>query len=173
MVAAYWIGNELLEKVAASPFFESLGDRFRPRMTGGDFGWLATKFEQGARPHHNFHVFEIHTRAGLMRNEKAHIALETMDSCRISWGKVAAIEGDELLVERPALVLAAGKLALSEPRATRVTRQIGPHGFVDGVQPGGHVSIHWDWACQVLSAPALARVQAATSRYLDLANQTI
>ncbi|MGH7911431.1 MAG: DUF6390 family protein, partial [Candidatus Dormibacteraceae bacterium] len=136
VVEAYWIGNQYLESVDGLPFSRSLGERFQPRMRGTDFGWLTTKLELGARPHHNFHVFEVYTRAGLMRNEAAAIALETMDSCRISWGTVTAVVGDELLVERPELVLHEGKLALSEARQKRVTRQLSSQGFVDGVGPG-------------------------------------
>src|SRR5215469_3687187 len=120
VVEAYWIGNELLERVDAAPLLSSLRERFSHRMKPSEFGWLARKLELSARPHHNFHVFDIYVRAGLMRNERADIALETMDSCRISWGRVAAVEGAELMVDRPQLVVAGGKLALSEPRPFRV-----------------------------------------------------
>jgi hypothetical protein len=173
VVEAYWIGNELLERVEAAPFYESLSERFRSRMKPSDFGWLARKLELSARPHHNFHVFDVYVRAGLMRNERADIAVETMDSCRISWGRVAAVEGAELMVERSQLVLAGGKLTLSEPRAFRAARQLGGRGFVDGVKVGDMVSVHWSWACDMLDAGALARLQRATQRSLALANLTI
>jgi Family of unknown function (DUF6390) len=173
VVEAYWIGNEMLERVRAGPFYESLSRRFSHRMKPSEFGWLARKLELSARPHHNFHVFDVYVRAGLMRNERADIALETMDSCRISWGRVAAVEGAELVVERPQLVLAGGKLTLSEPRPFRVRRQLDGHGFVDGVKVGDMVSIHWNWACDVLGPTALSRLGPATQRSLTLANLTI
>lgn len=172
VVEAYWIGNAYLERVGASPFYESLGERFRNRMDTGTFTWLASKLEHGARPHHNFHVFEVYLRAGLMRDNHAHIALDRMDSCRISWARVAAVDGAELVVERPALELREGKLALTEPRVKRITRQIEGHGFADGAQAGDFVSIHWNWVCEVLDASALRRLMANTRRYLALANQT-
>ena len=134
---------------------------------------MSTKVTQGARPHHNFHVFDVYVRAGLMNDERATIALGLMDSCRVSWGTVAAIEGDELVVERPALDLVAGKLALTDPRPARITRQQGGQGFVGGARVGDTVSIHWNWACDVLTASALGRLQRATSRCLELSNQTI
>jgi hypothetical protein len=173
VVEAYWIGNELLEQVEAAPFYESLRARFSARMKSSEFAWLGRKLELSARPHHNFHVFDVYVRAGLMRNERADIAIETMDSCRISWGRVAAVEGAELVVERPQLVLAAGKLTLSETRTFRASRQLNGRGFVDGVHVGDIVSIHWDWACDVLEAGALARLQRATQRSMALANLTI
>jgi uncharacterized protein DUF6390 len=173
VVEAYWIGNELLDRVEAAPFYESLSERFRSRMKPSEFSWLARKLELSARPHHNFHVFDVYVRAGLMRNERADIAVETMDSCRISWGRVAGVEGAELVVERPQLVLAGGKLTLTEPRAFRAARQLDGRGFVDGVKVGDMVSVHWNWACDVLDAGALARLQRATQRSLALANLTI
>lgn len=172
VVEAYWIGNDWLDRAGGSGLHELLGDRFKPRMPAGEFGWLSTKVDNGARPHHNFHVFEIYVRAGLMRNDKADIVLETMDSCRISWATVSAVAGDELVVERPALVLDGGKFGLSEPRTTRVTRQVDGRGFVDGIRPGDRVSVHWQWACEALSDRAFARLRAATRRCITMANET-
>ena len=173
VVEAYWIGNDLLERVEAAPLYQSLRERFRARMKPSDFGWLARKLELSARPHHNFHVFDVYTRAGLMRNERADIALETMDSCRISWGRVVEVEAAELVLERPALILSGGKLGLSEPRTFRASRQLGGRGFVDGVKVDDMVSIHWNWACDVLDPGALSRLGQATRRSLALANLTI
>lgn len=173
VVEAYWIGNEYLERVAASPFYTSLGERFRSRMSAHSFDWLTTKLEQGAHPHHNFHVFEVNTRTGLLRDAHAAIALSRMDNCRISWGRIAQVDGAELVIERRALELRAGKLALSEPRPTRVTRQIAGRGFADEGQPGDFVSVHWNWACEVLTPSALQRLIANTHHYLTLANQTL
>lgn len=173
VVEAYWIGNEYLERVGASPFFESLGERFRNRMDAGTFNWLASKLEHGARPHHNFHVFEVYLRAGLTRDRAASIGLQRIDSCRISWGRVAAVDGAELVVERAPLELREGKLALTEPVPVRVTRQIDGRGFADGARVGDHVSMHWNWVCEVIDASALRRLTANTKHYLTLANQTL
>lgn len=173
VVEAYWIGNHLLERVEPAHLYESLSSRFRSRMKPSDFEWLARKLELSARPHHNFHVFDVYVRAGLMRNERADIALETMDSCRISWGRVISVEMTDLVVERPQLVLTDGKLTLSAPRPFRVGRQLDGRGFVDGVKLGDMVSIHWNWACDVLDPNALSRLVRATQRSMALANITI
>ncbi|MDE3075516.1 MAG: hypothetical protein KGJ86_08810 [Chloroflexota bacterium] len=173
VVEAYWIGNELLERVAAAPFYESLKERFADRMKTSEFRWLSRKLEMSARPHHNFHVFDVYVRAGLMRDARADIALETMDSCRVSWGRVAAIEGPDMVVQRPQLTLCQSKLALSDPRPFRVSRQRDGKGFVGAARIGDVVSVHWKWACDVLDAGALARLKQATQRCLALANETI
>ena len=62
---------------------------------------------------------------------------------------------------------------MGEPRPERVTRQVGGMGFVAHAQPGGHVSVHWSWACEVLAPEALARLRVATQRCLALANLTV
>ena len=173
VVDAYWVGNDLLNKVGPGAFRDSLHERFAPRMTAGSFHWLETKMESGARPHHNFHVFDVYVRGGLMRDERATIALDLMDSCRVSWGRVTALDGDFLAVDRQPLVLAGGRLALGPAEPARVTRQHGGQGFVGSPDVGSTVSIHWKWACDVLHKSAERRLRRATDRCLELANQTM
>ena len=173
VVEAYWIGNSCLKKVGPRSFYQSLDERFRARTPRRTFEWLASKVAAGAKPHHNFHVFEVYTRAGLMKDDRAPILLKTMDNCRISWGKVVGETGPELLVERPALALQAGKLALTWPVVERVARQFEGRGFADQARTGDFVSIHWNWACEVLTPGALQRLIRSTHYYLKLANQTL
>ena len=173
VVEAYWIGGPLLARVAAAPFHDSLRVRFRSRMDGRSFDWLTTKLDLGATPHHNFHVFDIYTRVGLMNDPHAPVLLETMDACRIAWATVVAVEPDHLLIRRRPLALAGGRLALAEPRLERVARQANGLGFVDGAAPGDEVSVHWSWACEVLEPDDLASLRAATARCLELANLTV
>lgn len=143
-------------------------------MSTSTWKWLAGKMAQDARPHHNFHVFDIYTRAGLMNNDKADIALSTMDSCRISWGRVVDVEADHLVVERQPLVLCNGRLALGAAVPLRVTRQLDGRALGGGDGSiGADVSVHWNWACNMLPGPALVRLRANTAKYLDLANQTL
>lgn len=173
VVAAYWIGNVYLERVAASPFYESLRERFRARMDAPSFGWMTSQLEHGARPHHNFHVFDVYRRAGLMRDARASVALDRMDRCRISWGRVTAVEGAELVVERAPLVLEASKVALGSPQLIRVVRQIDGRGFADRAAVGDTVSIHWDWVCDVLGPSALDQLVRNTRRALAQTNATL
>lgn len=173
VVEAYWIGNDYLERVSESPFYTSLKERFQARMDGRTFGWLMGKLDHGARPHHNFHVFDVYRAAGLMRDREATISLDRMDSCRVSWGTVTAIEGAELVLARQPLVIRDGKLALGPDEPARAQRQIDGRGFADDVRVGDTVSAHWNWVCERLTSTALARLQANTRRAMALANETI
>jgi hypothetical protein len=173
VVEAYWLGNRYLEAVDATSLYASLTERFKQRSTPRSFSWLTSKLELGAKPHHNFHVFDVYTHAGLMRDERATISLEHMDACRISWGQVISVEGPELVVARPSMMLREGKLALAEPISVRALRQLAGRGFADQVVAGSYVALHWNWVCQELSPAALARLRFETHRSLALANRTL
>lgn len=175
VVEAYWVGNALLARVGAATLFESLGARFRPRMSGPAFASLVSHLGDGIPPHHNFHVLEIYRRAGLLRDERATIALDRMDQCRISWGRVQAVTGAELVVERAPLALSAGKLTLGTPVAIRVQRRLdGTEGDHRGeTVPGDWISIHWSWMCDRLGPRSLHALQAATRRALAHTNLTM
>ena len=171
VVEAYWIGNGLLNGVDAGAFRESLHDRFASRMSGRTFAWLGGKPAAGATPHHNFHVFEVYTRAGLMNGDTSGPLLEVMDSCRISWARVVEVQTDHLVVSRRPLELAAGKLALGAPREVRANAGAGD--YIPFVKPGDTVSMHWSWACEVIDRGELARLRAATRSALAMCNRTI
>ncbi len=173
VVEAYWVGNALLNHVAPAPFRESLHERFGKRVMVADFRWLETKLEQGARPHHNFHVFEVYSRAGLMHDAAAPVLVSTMDNCRISWGRVTQVLGSEVEVDRQPLLLDAGKLTLGAAESQRLVLQVDGRGLLPETRPGDDVAVHWGWACEVLGEGALAQLKAWTSRSIELANQTI
>jgi hypothetical protein len=168
VVEAYWIGNALLEQVEVRQLYDSLVERFGKQLTGSARQWVLGKAPAGARPHHNFHVFDIHSRVGAVAN-----TLETMDQCRISSGKVLAVEGAELVVERQPLILVDGKLAQGPPQCTRVVRQVEGCGFADAATVGDWVALHWGWVCEVLTPRRQANLAHYTRYHLTLANQTI
>ncbi len=168
VVDAYWIGNDLLERVEVRQLYDALKDRFGKQLQGRALELVLSKAPAGARPHHNFHVFDVHSRAGQLEH-----SLETMDQCRISWGKVVEVNGPELVVERKPLLLQEGKLALGSAIRVSAVRQIEGHGFADDAQLGNYVSLHWGWVCEVLSERQQANLERYTKYHLKLANETI
>lgn len=168
VVEAYWIGNELLEGVEVRQLYDSLEERFGERLRGRARDWVLSKAPAGARPHHSFHVLDIYRLVG----ERGD-SLETMDSCRISWGTVTAVQGSELVVQRRPVVLSEGKLKLGAPVPVRVARQLEARGFADGATPGDRVSLHWGWVCELLTGDQARRLQRYTLHHLALANQTL
>lgn len=168
VVEAYWLGNDLLHHVEARQLYDHLAERFHTQLQGRMRNWVLGKAPAGARPHHNFHVFDIHSRVGELEN-----TLHTLDSCRVSWGRVVAVAGPELVVERPPLLIVEGRLALGPPARMRAARQIEARGFADAAAVGDWVSLHWGWVCEVITPRQQAHLAHFTDHQLRIANQTI
>ena len=173
VVDAYWLGSPLLDAVTPGLLAESLQSRFRPRIRPATWRWLRASAPLGGKPVHAFHVLDVFPKVGLMRGEQADKVVETMDSCRVRWGRVLERTGDQLVVNAVPLRLVDGRLALGPARTERVTAWRSGAGFVGEVEPGDVVSIHWDWACDVLDGHALSRLVAWTRRQLAVANQSL
>jgi hypothetical protein len=173
VVDAYWLGNPLLDKVAEGPLGRSLESRFRGRLTGDAWRWLATTPGAGARPVHAFHVLDVFPKLGLLRGGAVDGVIRTIDACRIRWGRVRERDGDWLVVDAVPLAIVGGRLELGEARPERIQAWRDGVGFLPEVGPGDIVSIHWDWACDRLSVAQVARLQAWTRRELAVANRTI
>src|SRR4030081_486043 len=92
VVEAYWIGNELLEGVEVRQLYDALLERFGKQLTGRTRDLVLGKAPAGARPHHSFHVLDVHSRVGELGP-----SLHTLDECRGSWGRVGRAGGEELL----------------------------------------------------------------------------
>ena len=167
VVEAYWLGNDLLQSVEARALHDSLNERFGRQMRAKDLQLVLGKAPAGARPHHSFHVIEVCPRNGWPQ------ALSFMDNCRISWGQVISVNGAALTVEVKPLILQGNDLALGPAAQRVINRQIESRGFVDAARPGDLVSIHWDWACQVLSPKQTTDLERWTEYHLKLANQTL
>jgi Family of unknown function (DUF6390) len=168
VVEAYWLGNDLLERVEVRRLYDALLERFGKQLQGRTWELVLGKAPAGARPHHSFHVLDVHSRVGELGD-----TLETLNDCRVSWGRVLRVEGAELVVERPPLILRDGKLALDDARPERVLRQVDGRGFADDARPGDWVSLHWGWVCEVLTERQRANLERYTRHHLAIANQTI
>jgi hypothetical protein len=173
VVEAYWLGTSLTAGVTPTALSASLVERFRSRVPDQEWPWLADKPRRGARAVHAFHVLDVFPRVGLLRGGSVADVVRVMDACRIRWGTVIEVGGASLVVSTMHLELRDGRLTLGAPRIEEVTRWLDGRGFVGEVTPGSVVSIHWDWACDRLSARQLRALIATTGRHLALANQTI
>lgn len=173
VVDAYWLGSPLLDAVTPTQLGESLKQRFRPRLGVPTWKWLESSAPAGAKPCHAFHVFDVFPKVGLMRTEQVENVLQTMDSCRVRWGRVLERDGDQIVVNAVPLELEQGKLAFGPARIERVVGWRDGLGFIGELKPDDVISIHWGWACDVLGADQVERLISWTRRQLDIANETI
>lgn len=178
VVEAYWIGNELLENVSMKGFYrhmiESQGIKkmFKPKIAEMVFG----KIPLGAKPHHSWHVFNIPKRTGHYPVEHS---LETMDKCRIGWGKIMTIENNngvlaqKIIVAFQPLVVRGDVILLGDEIMKEVWLAHDNKSFIEKPAAGSWVSIHWDWVCDYLSDNQVAHLKKWTLYNLQLANQNI
>lgn len=172
VVEAYWIGNELLDSIEKKRFREHLLEnlQIKKRIGSRSFEQVCEKIKQGAVPHHSFHVFDIWKRTG---NDEREHTVESMDSCRVSWGTVLEASGPHLTVDRKPLRYANGKLFLGFPHPERITRMLDSRADIDELTTGNIVSMHWGVICERITARHARMLEKYTLRHLELANQTI
>jgi len=173
VVEAYWLGNTLLDHVGPVEVGTSLQARFRPRLRANAWRWLAETPEAGAKPVHAFHVLDVFPRTGLLRSDPVADVLKVIDDCRIRWGRVVSVEGDWLVASVVPIRLVDGHLALVEPQIERVQAWRDGTGFIDRLEPGDTVSIHWNWACERLDGRRLANLAGWTRHQLEIANRSV
>ncbi|MDD5251293.1 MAG: DUF6390 family protein [Patescibacteria group bacterium] len=172
VVEAYWIGNELLDRVDIARFYRSLVDdhELKRKFDLKTFEVVAEKLRHAAVPHHSFHVFDIWKRTGNLETEHT---LDSLDSCRIGWGRVIEVDGPKIIVETEPVVLENGKLALGKPIRRRLTRGLESLSDIEQLQLGDLVTYHWGVPCETVTEEQVARLRKYTMRHLDLANQTL
>lgn len=172
VVEAYWIGSDLLDQIDFKLFGDSLLDRFRPRA-GSNWGYLAEAIPAGVVPHHAFHVFGIYPWVGLLGSDHGDHPLLILDRCRIRWGRVVSADGDQVVVDSQPLLWDGRSLSLGSPIAEQVVRAIDGAGFVDDLEPGDWVALHWNWVCDRLDERTLANLKRFSARQLEITNHRL
>lgn len=172
VVEAYWVGNTLLDRVDTNLFGNSMRDRFRPR-TGLKWSRIEETVPAGAVPHHSFHVFGIYPWVGLLGADHGDTPLHVLDQCRIRWGQVERIAGDEVVVSVQPLTFAHGLLGIGPARPETVIRGVDGFAFGGDLAPGDWVSLHWTWICDRLSRRQLRALRHFTGRQLAITNHKV
>ena len=168
VVAAYWIGNDLLAAVPAAWLADQTEERFR-RVAGPRFGRVSGAVLSGGRPHHNFHVFAVYPWVGLLRGDRTGEPLRVLDRCRIRCGTVEDVTIDEVTVA--ATTLAWDGVALVErPCKERLAWQSRRYALGPRPAVGDAVALHWDWVCQPIMAKQATALRAWTRHHLRIAN---
>jgi len=171
VVEAYWIGNELLDAVSDFDLGTSMTERFSG-PAGNTFERLTATIGHGGRPHHCFHVFAVYPFVGLLRAGAVEQPLHVLDRCRIRWGRVVDTVGEQVLVRSRPLVWDGTAIGLG---AACVEPAVAAHDgltFVESLQPGDWVALHWDWICERLDRRQLANLRRITGQQLAVVNAT-
>ena len=171
---AYWIGNNLLERVPHSDFY---GFSHR-ELRGKDpkkVRELFRNLDGSAPPHHTFYVLSTYAGSTVadgpdLSNEKEGKVAELIDNCRISWATVKQVRRNDLQVEYRPVAIREGTVGLAPLRTKKVryNPEVTPFG---SVKAGDVVSIHWNYACDVLSRRQTQNLTKYTEADLVLINR--
>ena len=173
VVEAYWLGNELLDRVQQKALYKNLTEDhgLKKKIGINHFSKLETKIRQHAVPHHSFHVFNVWLRTG---NMKIPHTLETMDSCRIGWGKVIEVAGPSITIESEPLLQDKGeKFYLGAPQRKKLTRKLESTDEIEQLKPGDILTFHWEVPCEVISEKQAAVLKKYTFQNVAFLNQGV
>ncbi len=166
VVRGYWTGNELTDRVDRHAFGTALLERIRGGA-GHYWSHLDEHLLVEAAPTHAFHVFSIYPWTRLLGTGRPE-PLQVLDSCRIGWATVVAVEDDELVVRSRHLEYAERRLSLGTEDEERVPYRTEGAGFIDAVQEGEQVAVHWGFVCDRLTGPQAASLERWTRWQLDV-----
>jgi hypothetical protein len=171
VVEAYWVGSPRLDHVSTRAVGNSMEERFR-HVTGSSFPVLTESVLAGGVPHHSFAVFCVYPWTGLLSDgRKAPQALTVLDRCRIRWGRVLGVQGDQVVVETSPLTWDGRRLDLGPPVTETAVRSVDGVGMIGDLRPGDWVSLHWEWVCDRLTRPQVRRLRGYTLRHLRIVNE--
>jgi hypothetical protein len=166
VVRGYWVGGPSLDHVDPAVLLARLRTAFKGQVTGL-LGELTSP--TGVLAHHSFHVFVVYPWVRFLQREAA-TALRVMQDCRIRWGTVEAVDGEQVVITSQPLTFDTGVLALGEPETERVSWSKEGVSLAPAPKPGATVSAHWDWVCGTLTDEQAAALATATQVTLDLVN---
>ena len=176
-VEAYWIGNEVLEKISPGDFYDHLTERLRGKFSKEQIKKLFEARPYAAFPHHALHVFNAFSTMGTVRDSLANasgpddVVGGMMDKCRISWGKIIGTDDrGNLVVEYEPVLRRDGKLFLGRPVKTSVLAEVQGRSFVSGMKVGDWISFHWGFACTLLTPAQVINLRKYTLSDMALAN---
>lgn len=146
VVEAYWIGNELLDKIKTDDLRKLIVKTFSGPglLSKKQAEKKAAKIPEDSKPHHSFHVLILGSITGRVNFENN---TKLKDICRISWGRVNDVKKDKIIVNYNPLI---GKEVLKFGQPVK-KELIWDKEILPEVQIGDWVSFHWKYAIQKLN----------------------
>ena len=189
LVRAYWTGSPLLDEVNRARFWRKLLDRIAAAGAGRYWAHLTPALLSEAMPTHGFHVFGVYPWTRLLPAASSSApatsaaptpapaapgpALHVLDSCRIRWGRVTAVDGGHAVVRGRRLAWDGQALRLGEETEDPVRLTEAGRAFVADVSPGDWLAVHWDLACDRLAADELSQLRRWTDWQLAATNERL
>lgn len=168
VVEAYWLGNSLLHRASNIDYVSLLKEKLSLEDKTGmkKFHTIKRKIlSNHFYPHHSFHVFNIFKRTG---NDPSNHTLDTMDACRIGWGKIM---NKDAIVETRQLVFKNNTLQLGKPVHKKLQHDYKGKSFLKNLKAGDWVSFHWGFICDVLTREQIKNLEFYTREAINFFNR--
>lgn len=175
VVEAYWIGNKLLKPLTLFEYQAFAQEKLflDKKLSKEELANLKLKIDNVRfLPHHNFHVFNIFKRTG---HVVSFHTLQTMDECRISWGKIIKTQNSKLkaqsyLVETQKLAEINHRLKLNKQIFKTVKLDYRGKSFIKNLKVGDWISFHWGFVCDVLTKKQVKNLEFYTKQAINFFN---
>lgn len=166
VVEAYWIGNELLEKITVDDMRRLIVERFSgPGLLAKNIAIKkAALIPENSKPHHSFHVLILGAITGSI-DFTGNTKLK--DVCRVGWGIVKKLKvqssKSKVIVNYQPLI---GKNKIKLGKTIR-KELVWDKEILPDVKIGDWVSFHWDHAIQILNEDNIVNLYKYTKNTLD------
>jgi hypothetical protein len=161
VVEAYWLGNELLEKITADDLRDLIVKRFSgPGLLPKETAIArANKIPAASKPHHSFHVLVLGAVTGSIDFAGR---TDLKDICRVGWGRVIKIKNKITIEYNPLVGREKIKLGGLKKKEIFWDKEILPK-----VSKGDWISFHWNYAIQILNEENILNLYKYTNNTLD------
>lgn len=173
---AYWIGNGLLDEVEVPEFYKFTHHELKGRDPA-EVKMAFRELGRRSRPHHTFYVMSTYATSAVgdgpnITNTAARRLGELIDDCRVSWGRVTRVGEKELGVSYKPVVLREARLGFGREKTKRVlyNHEVSPFG---SVKEGDWVSLHWNYACEVLTPGQVRNAEKYTRLDAEAINRLL
>jgi hypothetical protein len=169
VMRAYWTGRPLLDAGGRKAFALNLVNLLASQA-GHYWSHLTPDLLPEVTPTHGFHVFGVYPWSRLLDGETFEQPLRVLDDCRIRWGQVIGVDGEQVRVHSERLVWDGSRLRLGRAGEESVRFALRGRSFVVRPAVGDWLALHWDWACDRLSGDDVAHLRSTTELQLALTN---
>jgi len=179
VVEAYWLGNELLDKITVDDLRRLIIEKFSRSglLSKKQAVAKARLISDESKPHHSFHVLVLGSITGRV-DFRGNTRLK--DICRVSWGRVVSICHPELVSgsrSRNEFGMTKNKLVVSYLSLVgkkhikfgkTIKKEINwDKEILPAVKIGDWVSFHWNYAMQILNEENIINLYKYTQNTLN------
>jgi hypothetical protein len=173
VVEAYWVGNSLLKQSNFNDYLNFLDEKLliNKKFSKDSLQNLKIQLSKnGHLPHHSFHVFNI------FKSMASHIdenILNTMEQCRIGWGKVISTDNiSYAVVSSPTIKIDDNaKIYLAKPISKKIKLRYKDTFLVNKkLKLNSFISIHWGYFCEQITKQQAQTLQLLTQKAIRFYN---